>query len=204
MSCGVFTEVQFILNHIIPKNLEGVKVLDLGIGFGFYGWALKAHGSQGTPDEAKEFTGAPYIIGVEINQKRAAHTRKYGLYDEVHTLDVTKELPLDEYGVIILSHLIEHLSKAEAFTLLDRLEKMCTGVIVVACPYGDSCGPMAKSYDSHISAWTEKDFTPLGYKTRHMRFSHRAGRVVALFEAFWYWLRGKRRGGILVAWRDYR
>jgi len=204
MSCGVFTEVQFILNHIIPKNLEGVKVLDLGIGYGFYGYALKAYGYQGNPHQAKEFTGTPYIVGVEIDPERAAHTRKYGLYDEVHTLDVTKELPLDEYGVIILSHLIEHLDKEEALTLLARLEKMCTGVIVVACPYGDTTGLEPMSHDSHISAWTEHDFKPLGYKTRHMRFSHRAGRAVALFESFWYWLRGKRRGGILVAWRDYR
>ena len=183
MSCGVFTEVQFVLNHIIPTNLDGVKVLDLGIGCGFYGWALKAHGSQGNPDEAKEFTGTPYIVGVEVNKARADHTRKYGLYDEVHVLDVTKELPLDEYGVIIMSHLIEHLYKEQALTLLARLEAMCTGVIVIACPYGDSCGPEKKSDDSHVSAWTENDFTPLGYKTRHMRFSHRAGRAIALFEA---------------------
>ena len=202
MSCGVFTEVQFILNHIIPKNLEGVKVLDLGIGFGFYGWALKAHGYQGNPYEAKGFVGTPYVVGVEVNRARAEHTRKFGLYDEVHVLDVTKELPLNEYGVIILSHLIEHLSKEEAFALLARLEKMCTGVIVVACPYGDTTGLEPMSHDFHISAWVERDFEALGYKTRHLRFSHRAGRAVALFEALWYKLRGKRRGGVLVAWKN--
>ena len=202
MSCGVFTEVQFILNHIIPKNLENVKVLDLGIGFGFYGWALKAHGYHGNPYEAKGFVGTPYIVGVEVNPDRAHHTEKFGLYDEVHVLDVTKEIPEGKYGVIIMSHLIEHLSKEDALTLLSKLEEMCTGVIVIACPYGDTTGLEAKSLDFHISAWYEKDFNDLGYKTRHMRFSHRAGRAIALFEALWYKLRGKRRGGVLVAWKS--
>jgi len=201
MSCGVFTEVQFILNHLIPKNLENVKVLDLGIGFGFYGWALKAHGYHGKIHEAKGFIGTPYIVGVEVNPERANHTKKFGLYDEVHVVDVTKEIPEGEYGVIIVSHLIEHLSKEDAFALLRKLEAMCTGVIVIACPYGDTTTAKARSLDSHISAWYEKDFNDLGYKTRHMRFSHRAGRAIALFEAFWYWLRGSRRGGVLVAWK---
>ena len=202
MSCGVMTEVQFILNHIIPKNLENVKVLDLGIGFGFYGWALKAHGYHGNPYEAKGFVGTPYIVGVEVNPDRANHTEKFGLYDEVHVLDVTKEIPEGEYGVIILSHLIEHLSKEEAKKLLSKLEAMCTGIIVIACPYGNTTGDLEPmSLDFHISSWYEKDFNDLGYNTRHLRFSHRAGRAIALFEAFWYKLRGKRRGGVLVAWK---
>jgi len=203
MSCGVMTEVQFILNHIIPKNLENVKVLDLGIGFGFYGWALKAHGYHGNPYEAKGFVGTPYIVGVEVNPERAKHTEKFGLYDEVHVMDVTKELPEGKYGVRIVSHLIEHLSKEDALILIHKLEAMGPGVIVFACPYGNTTGDLEPmSLDFHISSWYEKDFNDLGYKTRHLRFSHRAGRAIALFEAFWYWLRGSRRGGVLVAWKS--
>jgi hypothetical protein len=96
MSCGVFTKVQFILEQRLPRGLDVVKVLDISCGYGFYGWALKAHGDQGNPDEAKGFTGTPYIVGVEINPKRAEHTRKHGIEDEIHVLGITQESPGDK------------------------------------------------------------------------------------------------------------
>lgn len=202
MSCGAYTEIQFVLNNIIPKNLENVKVLDLGIGFGFYGWALKAHRVHGDQYEAKGFVGTPYIVGVELNPKRAEHTKRFGLYDEVHVLDVTKEIPEGTYELIIVSHLVEHLLKEDAITLLRKLEEICTGLIVIACPSGDTTTGKAKSLGSHISAWYEKDFNDLDYNTRHLRYSHRAGKATALFEAFWYKLHGKHKRGVLVAWKS--
>lgn len=197
MSCGSFTEVQYILEQVLPRNMNNKRVLDVGCGYGFYGWALKAYGRTG---EAKGFTGSPYIVGVDVNELRSLHTKKHGLYDEVYVMDITKQIPEGHYDIVILSHVLEHIQKNLAYTLLKNLEDV-SGMIVIVTPYGDATDLLVLDKDSHVSSWTEKDLDPLGYKTRHIRFSHRAGRVVSWFEAFYFKVKGLKHGGVLVAWK---
>jgi SAM-dependent methyltransferase len=194
MSCGAFTEIQYVMNELVPEDLDGKRILDIGSGYGFFGWVLRAHR-----------TGTPYIVGIEINPERRERAREIGMYDANLLGDVFAWTPRSEYDLIILSHVVEHLPKEEALGLIEKMKEFCRGRIIVTSPEGDTRKPLAEGdppHDEHISIWREEDLQKIGFKTRHMRFSHRAGRVVCLFERFYFWMKRIRRGGVLVGWWD--
>ena len=192
MSCGAFTEIQFVMNELVPDDLHGKRILDVGSGFGFWGWILRAHRQ-----------GNPHITGIEINEERLQRCSEVGMYDQLLKIDVRDWLPLEEYDLIIVSHIIEHLSKSEGKILINKMKVACKGMLIVTCPEGDTRSPLSENDppdDEHISVWKKDDFMKMGMITRHMRFSHRSGRIVCLFERLWFWLKGLKRGGVLIGW----
>ena len=196
MSCGAFTEIQFVLKELVPYDLHNKRILDVGSGYGFFGWALRAH-RQGTP----------YIVGIEINPERLKRLKEIGMYDLLLNEDVREWTPDEPFDLIIVSHLIEHLSKEEGIRLIEKLMKFCQGSIIVTCPEGDTRAPLDEDDppdDEHISVWVVEDLEKLGLRTRHMSFSHRGGRATCLFERFWFWLKGLNRGGVLIGWWEKR
>lgn len=191
--CGAFTEVQFILNKLIPDDLDGLKVLDVGFGFGFYGWALTTWKK-----------GRSHIVGIDINPDRVERQIELGIYDEVFCKDINEWLPVESFDLIIASHVVEHLEKDDGLKLLERLQAKCRGRLIVACPEGDTLSiemrDSVKYYDVHVSVWRARDLRQLGFKVKQMSYSDRAGRVVSWFERVWFWLRGLGQRGVLVAW----
>lgn len=192
MSCGAFTEIQYLFKSIIPKDISGYKILDVGCGVGFFGYALRAFRDG-------EFN----ITGVDINLDRIKKCHKMNLYNQLYNTDILNWVSHDEYDLIIVSHLVEHLSKIDGIKLISKLRWFTRNILIVTAPYGDTRAELDEGDypdDEHISIWESKDLIDLGFKTRHMRFSHRAGRIVSIFERIWFRLRGIKRGGVLVGW----
>lgn len=75
MSSG-FLEAPYIINRIIP-DVKGLKILDVGIGFGFWGWVMKALKA-----------GKCHLTGVEINDYYISLQDKLNIYDEIIPMDI--------------------------------------------------------------------------------------------------------------------
>ena len=197
MSYG-FEDSKYVLKNIVPRNLNGYRVLDVGCGFGFWGWVLRMHTG-----------GEFYLAGIEINPNYIEKLSPLNIYDNILHMDITKDLekiPNDSFDLVIASHVIEHLEKNEGWKMLDELRRICRKILIVLCPEGDAIDydektPMHEisKYDYHRSAWHASDFKGhKGFKIRQLPYSHRAGRATALFEKVWNRIKRRKRGGSLI------
>ena len=153
-----------IRNKVVPYILETLKprsVLDLGMGAGVYGMALK----QGNPDIVMIGWDAwwPYLAG-EIAQK---------FYDVRINAPISRWLDrtvrqLEE--LTICMDVIEHLEKPDALALMDELCGWYVAVAeccaIISTPLFDyKQGPMGGNpLEEHKCWFTEEEITGRGWK----------------------------------------
>jgi len=202
MGFSSFYSKQVFIN-LIPKDISGCRILEIGPGYGFYGWVIKA--LRYGKDDVE-------LWGVEIEPEYYNACLTLGLYDNLICDDANKfiEEYLDhdwKFDFIIMSHVIEHIEKKKGIILINNLKKLCSKRIIITCPEGNTIDklklPDKKLHDLHLSMWKEKDFKKLGFKTKHVRRACAAGRVVVLFEKLWFFIKGLRHGGDVIAWFDH-
>ena len=121
MSSG-FVEAPYVINDIIP-DVNGLHILDVGIGYGFWGWVVKAWKA-----------GKCQLTGVEINEHYISLQDKLNIYNEIISMDIRTGLTIFEdnsFDLIMMSHVIEHIEKDTAFKVIEQLKR------IVSCP---ECG----------------------------------------------------------------
>jgi len=87
---------------------------------------------------------------------------------DLHTFDASspdwRRLGESKFDAVIALDVLDHLPKEEGHSLIERLENLARGKLIVLCPNGD----LYKS-DSHLlglqkSAWTASELRNLGFK----------------------------------------
>jgi hydrogenase maturation factor len=120
-------------------------VLDVGPGHGKYGVLLREYAHVATVDAVEMWD--PYVAAFGLE----------GIYRTVHRGDVCN-LPQDvlgAYDCVFLGDVIEHIDKARATDLLDRIP----GWVVICTPVEYFAQPHEVPTEHHISHWTWDDFT---------------------------------------------
>lgn len=141
-----------VIAHIKKKNPD--SVLDVGSGFGRYGFLLREYLEcwQG------RWKPTMWVKRIEAVEAWAPYTELpwYPLiYDEVHVCDV-REIQLDKYGLVLFSDVIEHMPKKDGQALLDQ----CRSWIVTTPNYKSVQGAVnGNPFERHLSQWTTEDFT---------------------------------------------
>ena len=178
-----------IVLDLIPTDIP-LKVLDIGSGYGYWGYILKAY-----------LEYEPTIWGIEVNPKCIRRLKRLGIYDFIIEGNANSHdlWAINNYNLAILSHFVEHIKKKEALDLISILKTKCDQIIIV-CPEGDAICENDEIGFSHLSKWTKKDFEKIGMQSLQLALSHRAGRVVSQFERLYFKLKGLTRWGILIAW----
>lgn len=156
------------LFRFIPRNLEGLTILDCGSGLGEVAYYI--HAFTGRP--ACDFNGRPIITGIDINQQSVDWTRRFltpRIYEDVHHLDL---LDLEKWAsgrrwdMALLLEVPEHIPKDKMLRILDQVERVCD-YILIATPYGDELnrdyGDVIPEFN-HVSVWMPSDFERRGYQ----------------------------------------
>jgi hypothetical protein len=104
-------------------------------------------------------------VGTDVSPTRLEVSRTRGLHDDYVLGDVRRVLFDEKFDVVVLSHLIEHLSREEGMDLLRRAESLASRVVYVETPNGfreqpDLNGDPAQR---HLSGWFPHDFEGRGY-----------------------------------------
>lgn len=142
-----------IIMRMLPHNINGKAIIDLGCGIGDWGYLLRTR---------KE--GEFYLHGVDYNKERLEKIPR-GIYDRLTVKDFRKSVCLDEfYHYSLCIQVIEHLEREKGFKLLREINNKCTIKSIVTTPLGY----MEDEY--HFSGWSEYDLQSFGYKT--MRISY--------------------------------
>jgi SAM-dependent methyltransferase len=197
--------IQPTILSLLPDDLEGKRILDVGIGHGQWGYILRTWKK-----------GHPYIIGVEPYEPYVVHARRVDVYDELHCmtgLQYLEENPDSRADIVLLCEVLEHhQTRAEAWKLLEGLESRVRpgGILILSTPDGPGSGP--STYDgnelsSHPIGFSAGDFASRGYQTRRiLREGCSLGHVVGPIAYVWWTLRRRRRPILasIVAWKKAR
>ncbi len=134
------------------------RVLDVGVGYGQYGFMLR-HRVAGTMDrEAMTIDGiegyAPYISSI---QRQVYNTL---FIDRAEVILPT--LPGQAYQCALLIDVLEHLDEPTAQSLIAQLRRVADVVLVSTpafwIPQQDERNPL----ENHVSLWTRRKLTALG------------------------------------------
>lgn len=139
--------------------IKGKTVLDLGCGRGLNGCLL--HGSR-------DLRGTT-LIGLEINDEYIKACKEHKIYDKIlkHELPT---IPLKDKSVdlIICIEVIEHLTREEGVKLLDEIDRVGKGRVIISTPNMFFHTIEGEDEDEHKSLWTVKDFKSRGYRVYGM------------------------------------
>ncbi len=136
-----------------PLLVPGARVLDVGSSDGSGSALLKQRRVDAVDIHrpSLEAARAAGVRGVCVQADMMALPFADGSYDVVTALDV-----------------IEHLPKDSGWALLDELERVCRGHLVVMTPHGFVEQPAApdQPWMEHLSGWWPDDFRTRGYEVR--------------------------------------
>ena len=155
MPIGSFALVPHVVHSLV--GLHPAKVLDLGIGFGFYGAAVRQWLDLGL------WRGAStQLIGVEA--WGAYRSPLWDLYNLIYCQPIPEFLATSTelFDAILLLDVIEHFPKPDGEQLLTTLKNRTAhnGIVLVGTPglffpQGDYAG---NPFERHQSLWLAEDF----------------------------------------------
>ena len=154
------------------KKIEEMHALNIGIGDGNSGIARQI---PFIPFKSLTMIDIhePYIKNAKARFYDAKKVRFYNA-------DM-REYPVENYEIVMLFDVLEHLKKEESLKVLSRIKGKTIVFIPLETEYRKNIYDL-KSQD-HLSMWTEEDFIKLGFKTeRLVNFHHEDGKT---FDALW-------------------
>lgn len=120
------------------------RVLEVGPGYGKYGVLLREYAAVERVDAIEKW--GPYITAFNLA----------GIYHQVYegdACDLPTEL-LASYHCVLMGDVIEHMEKAAATALLDRI----SGWVVICTPVDFFAQPHEVPTEHHVSHWTADEF----------------------------------------------
>jgi SAM-dependent methyltransferase len=196
--------IEPVVLGLVPDDLKNMRILDVGIGHGQWGFILRSRK-----------LGHPYIVGIEPHPQYIEWAKRVGLYDELHNMTAQQYLagnPDTKFDAILICEVVEHDTRENSIKLLKDLEARLNqgGRIILSTPLGHSAG--APDYDgnalnAHPSGFRPEDFTRLGYSVEEVEREgslNRLGHIVGPIAWVWFTLRRGRRPVThsVVAWKD--
>lgn len=157
----------------VARQLRPGSVLDVGVGFGKYGFLFREYTDIWNMESLDEYPRERWkttIEGIEATDRYLTPMHEY-LYDRIHIGDAATIVDtLGNYDIIVMGDVLEHFDKRVGESLLDKLfahtNKCLLLTFPAECPPKDNV--LGNPYESHRSAWNRRDFA---------RFSHVAYRM---------------------------
>ncbi len=153
--------ITHICNRII--RLEPSSVLDVGIGFGKYGFLAREYTDiyRGRYYKNEWITN---IDGIEGFEKLVTKLH-YHIYDNIYIGDACKLInTIDNYDLIMCVDMLEHVEKDEGKLLLKAFKnKSKTAIVSVPIrPSKQGRGKYNNQFAPHRSIWSEKELSEFG------------------------------------------
>jgi SAM-dependent methyltransferase len=160
MPIGSYALTPHIAQHLLEHAPR--RVLDVGVGFGYYGAVVRQWLDLGVKPYRTE------LFGVEV----WADYRNplWDLYDVifVETIERFLERPHSHFDCVIITDVIEHFARPPGSALIAALKERVGpgGHLVIGTPAEFRLqGPVyGNPWEQHRSLWTEEDFRKLGFQ----------------------------------------
>lgn len=159
-------------NRLPRTGFEKLKVLNVGVGVGNSGLAIQLPYFPFARLDHVDVHN-PYL---EVAKARTWAAKKVNFINA----DI-REIGLIDYDFVLMFDVLEHLPKADALAVMDRIKSHQIIFIPLETEFRKNTFG-AESQD-HLSLWTEFDFTSRGYKTERLSGFHKEENLI--FDALW-------------------
>ena len=146
---------KIMINRIVNNAGLLYSVIDVGAGDGKWGRLLKGLVRR--------------IVAIEIWPKCVEKYKLNELYDEVMIRDARQFEEWDKFDVVILGDVLEHVPRADALELIEKLKRSGSRVYlttpITPCPQN---GTVYKNpHETHLDQWTHEELEALGWVRLH-------------------------------------
>lgn len=124
-----------VKQYLIQNYDSNSSILDVGCGHGFYYKLLKEHFDK--------------IDAVEIWQPYIEEFKLTEMYDNVFNTNII-DFEFEYYDIIIMGDILEHLSREDAVTVLNRLKNKCKELLVIVPYYLPQDEVFGNKYEIHL------------------------------------------------------
>lgn len=143
------------LTWVIDTSAE--TILDLGCG-------------QGKPMELlKSKMRITRSVGVDLFGTYLEEAKKHKIHNEYIMKDIRKlKFPNKSFDIVLASHVLEHLTKEDAWRLLSKMEKWAKKQIIIATPIGKHYHAIEDGnvLQFHRCFFTPEEFEKRGYQVK--------------------------------------
>lgn len=143
------------ITWVLDPKIE--TVLDLGCG-------------QGTPMEFIKYRlKIKRSVGVDLFEPYIEQAKEKRIHDKYILEDIRKiKFPPKSFDLVMASHVLEHMSKNDAWKVLENMERMAKTQVIAVTPIGEHYHQLEDGniWQLHKSAFTPKDFEDKGYKIK--------------------------------------
>lgn len=138
------------------------SIIDVGAGDGRWGklirvWAPRMHAN------------VQRLVGLEIWPRYVKKYHLESIYDEVIISDLRCYLYWDQFDVVILGDVLEHLYQLAAYNFVELLKKQRARVYltipITPCPQNGTV--YSNPYETHLYQWTHEELEHYGWKELH-------------------------------------
>ena len=160
--------VPFVVDLV--RQVRPESILDVGVGFGKYGHLFREYtdviAAEGTPERYARDGWKTRIEGIEAHREYLTPMHDF-LYDKItigDARDVMRELSTDEFDLIWLGDVIEHLSLDDGRQLLEQCLRVANKAVAVCTPsrFTPQSAVCGNAHERHLSFWARRDFSSVG------------------------------------------
>ncbi len=156
------------LDHIVIPKVRGNKILDVGCGYGKWGFLSKKYFWTSRNGNARE---QPFVVGIDVHLPNITCLTTHRIYDHLICGDAA-HLPFEDrsFDTVLALEVIEHLEEAKGYQALRELERIATKCIILSTPNkkclrdGSDDFLGHNSHEAHLSWWKMRTFNSLGYR----------------------------------------
>jgi len=157
MPIGSFSVLPDAVLELVNKHPK--SVLDLGIGFGMYGAAVREWIDMGVYPFRTLLHGVEYFGNYRSSL--------WELYDRVHVKPIQEFIPEQTYDAITLMDVIEHFTLEDGIKQLNIIKTWLNpgGILLVGTPaiFCEQGAVYGNEKERHLSVWTNQQFIDLGF-----------------------------------------
>jgi SAM-dependent methyltransferase len=141
------------------RRLHPATILDIGIGFGKWGFLFREYLDVMNGRVFKD-QWTTQIEGIEIFHKYIMPHQQF-IYNHIYNMNVLDFDYGQDYDLIFMSDVLEHIAKPEAMALLRKIKDNCK-MFYLILPMGEKWlnsqgGMYGNINEAHISQWNEED-----------------------------------------------
>lgn len=148
----------------IIGRLQPASFLDVGCGFGRWGFLVREHLDVLHERYSRESWSAR-IDAVEVFEPYICGHHRY-LYDNIYIGRIEELLPtLGVYDVILAGEILEHIEKSASLATLAQLRDKARKALIVSVPLGHDWPQgevLGNPAEAHVSTWTAEELNRLG------------------------------------------
>ena len=146
----------------ILREKRPARVLDVGIGMGFYGVLTRqlCDWIYVNADNYLKKNWKTEIIGIEVFPNYIQDIQRW-IYDKIILEDITKVdiSKLGQFDIVLIIDVLEHLTYEEGKRVINELKKISKNIIIsTPCGYVKQVAICGNEHESHLTGWVSPKY----------------------------------------------